>query len=882
MDHRRKVWEVEARVINAVSPNNKGIVQNLEKLAKESQVLVLWLDCDREGEAIAFEVIEICRRVNSRLDVFRAIFSTVTREDMLRAYNDLKRPNPFLRDAVAVRQEVDLRLGAAFTRLQTLGMRNLFNFQKKVISYGPCQLPTLGFVVERFIARRDFVPEKYWHITCEILFEGLKTKFTWQRIRLFDQIVAAAIYEELCLSPKCFISHVSGKPVSKWKPKPLNTVDFVKLAVSKLKFPSQAVMSIAEKLYNKGLISYPRTETNSYNPTINIRQLVSIQKGSRDYGDYASKLIDMNNFESPKGGNKDDKSHPPIHPLKIPSESLTREEQQVYDLITRHFLATCSKDARGFQTSVTLAIVDETFSASGLTVTQKNWLEIFPFDKWAENTLPSFFEGQSFDYPDCLFFEEGITTAPSLLTEKDLISLMDKNGIGTDATMHEHIKTIQDREYAVLEGGFFKPKPLGLAIVEGYNSQELDLAKPTLRAEMEEDMGRVANGTLDRETAVSRPIERMLKIFQFIVVNQKAIFEKMLFFYRNNGGNPRDDDDPEGESGDSRMGMNGGAREREVDRSIECTLPFAPRNKYVFECKKCKKNGFRVKSGKKVPFLGCGNYPECLQIIFLPFEVEKVEISDIQCENCFKKGETSFLCRIGFKDSVWSSLPADIIFTLSEEQDPLFCLAGCDVGLEQLGYQPKPKEEDPQRVIQYRGDYRATNQSSMKLEENQTSRNFDQRSMGLQSNSNFGSFGFGNQIKSSSNFNASGSFLENKKPNLPGNCYNCNEPGHFSRDCPNPKSRTNLLGPQNDYRPSSRIIEETGSILENIQCFFCKEFGHYSTSCPNRKVIKGINVSSHSSDFQRSLPPGERHVVVPRSKNWEKRRKSTIKKSYKE
>lgn len=112
-------------------------------------------------------------------------------------------------------------------------------------------------------------------------------------------------------------------------------------------------MEIAERLYNQGMISYPRTETNRFPPTMNLKDLVSHQANHPVWGEYARALVNYN-FENPRHGSKDDKAHPPIHPVKqITREQLqSNEEFAVYELITRHFLACCSKNALGLESEI--------------------------------------------------------------------------------------------------------------------------------------------------------------------------------------------------------------------------------------------------------------------------------------------------------------------------------------------------------------------------------------------------------------------------------------------------------------------------------------------------------------------------------------------------
>ncbi len=141
---------------------------NLKRLSQNSNVLILWLDCDAEGEAIAFEVIEICKQINRNLNIYRAHFSAVTTQDISRAFNNLIEPNRRLADSVEARQEIDLRIGASFTRFLTLTLQPRFaSLSSNLISYGPCQIPTLGFVVERYKKVKNFVPEAFWFISCK-------------------------------------------------------------------------------------------------------------------------------------------------------------------------------------------------------------------------------------------------------------------------------------------------------------------------------------------------------------------------------------------------------------------------------------------------------------------------------------------------------------------------------------------------------------------------------------------------------------------------------------------------------------------------------------------------------------------------------------------
>ena len=129
-------------------------------------------------------------------------------------------------------------------------------------------------------------------------------------------------------------------------------------------------------------------------------------------------------------GKNNDQAHPPIHPTKsIANAQLGAKEQKVYEFITRRFLACVSKNAKGKGTTVEIDIANERFEANGLVVLEKNYLDVYPYEKWETHTIPKYTVGETFK-PSKIGMNEGTTTAPSLLTEPELINLMDKNGIG--------------------------------------------------------------------------------------------------------------------------------------------------------------------------------------------------------------------------------------------------------------------------------------------------------------------------------------------------------------------------------------------------------------------------------------------------------------------
>ncbi|KAJ8552498.1 hypothetical protein ON010_g10050 [Phytophthora cinnamomi] len=500
----------------------KKIEKTLLKEARQSQWLVLWLDCDREGENIAYEVKCICEKSNRRLRVFRARFSALIPRDIIHAVQNLSEPNEKLSLAVDARSEIDLRIGAAFTRFQTMRIQSRFpalNQEKHVISYGPCQFPTLGFVVERFLKIQNFERESFYYISVTHQQtdqpDAPTTTFKWKRGHLFDRMACLCIYECLVESQTATIESVDKRPSWKRKPLPLTTVELQKRASRWLRISSEATMKAAESLYNKGFISYPRTETSKFKEGTDLMSLVRLHENHQQWGNYVTQqLLDGGKYEAPRHGNSDDQAHPPIHPTKCVDVNTLSDpnEKKVYEFVTLHFLACCSRDAKGSQTSIVMRMLGESFTASGLMVEERNYLDIYKYEKWNASAIPVYQRGDVFR-PTTVVMLSGETNPPPLLSEADLIAKMDSNGIGTDATIAEHIKTILKREYAVKVNNDtqFKPTTLGLALVLSYEHMGLELAKPVLRAAMENDCKAISLGQKDIQQVVKACMDQVLE-----------------------------------------------------------------------------------------------------------------------------------------------------------------------------------------------------------------------------------------------------------------------------------------------------------------------------------------------------------------------------------
>lgn len=633
----------EAEIEKYCPENFVDIKKTLERETRQCQALVIWTDCDREGENIGFEIIHVCKAVKPTIQVLRARFSEITPRAVRMACENLTEPDQRVSDAVDVRQELDLRIGAAFTRFQTLRLQKIFPevLAEQLISYGSCQFPTLGFVVERFKAIQSFVPEIFHKIKVTHDHRDGIVEFNWKRHRLFNHTACLVLYQLCMEDPMATVVEVSSKAKSKWRPQALDTVELEKLASRKLKINAKETMRIAEKLYTQGYISYPRTETNIFPRDLNLTALVEQQIPDPRWGAFAQSILERG-VPTPRNGNKSDQAHPPIHPTKY-TNSLQGDEQRLYEFIVRHFLACCSQDAQGQETTVEIDIAQERFVAHGLVILARNYLDVYPYDRWSDKTLPIYERGSRFQ-PSTVEMVDGETSPPQLLTEADLIALMEKHGIGTDATHAEHIETIKARTYVGLTPDKrFLPGHLGMGLVEGYDSMGYEMSKPDLRAELEADLKLICEGKKDKFVVLRQQVQKYKQVFIEAVAKAKKLDEALSQYF-------------------------GEGAEVAQQEAIYPTVPEPIR-----KCPQCNKD-MVLKTKKNGGFyLSCMGFPECRSAMWFPDSVLEASRDESVCPVC--QPHPVYRLKLKFKrGSLPPTMPLEFVG----------CIGGCDETLREI------------------------------------------------------------------------------------------------------------------------------------------------------------------------------------------------------
>ena len=259
-----------------------------------------------------------------------------------------------------------------------------------MISYGPCQTPTLGFCVDRHDQITNHKPEAFWvlQVACEAAGEK-RVNLDWDRGRCFDREVAVMFLNTVKGQQEGTVTSVTTKRKEKERPIALNTVELMRIASSGLGMGPAHAMQLAERLYTSGYISYPRTETTQYAEQFDLKEVVRQQQHTPDWADTCRALL-ASGLSKPRKGH-DAGDHPPITPCRAAGRGeLEGESWRIYDYIVRHFLATVSYNCKYDQTVAAVQVGGLTTTNITITITITNTqiIIIIPTLRWVWRHSP--------------------------------------------------------------------------------------------------------------------------------------------------------------------------------------------------------------------------------------------------------------------------------------------------------------------------------------------------------------------------------------------------------------------------------------------------------------------------------------------------------------
>jgi len=574
-----------------VPVKSKKVISGLKKEAKKADEVILATDEDREGEAISWHLAQALSLKNPKRIVFHEITETAINEA-------LKNPREIdmnLVNAQQARRILDRLVGYKLSPF-------LWKKVARGLSAGRVQSVAVRLVMEREKDRDAFKPEEYWTIKAVFIknkekFEALLFKAqgkNLEKLSLKDKLAAESILKDL-REAEYKVSQIIKKETKKNPAAPFITSSLQQEAWNKFRFPARLTMRLAQDLYEKGLITYHRTDSvNLSDLSLGLaKKFIETEfgKGYYLFRKYKSKARSQEAHEAIR----------PAYPEKTP-DSLSLEKQyfKIYDLIWRRFIASQMKEAIFDSTTVEISAKDYGFKATGQILKFDGFLKIYPV-KFEENQMPSLEENEILQLQK-LLSEQHFTQPPARYTEASLIKALEENGIGRPSTYAPILSTIQARNYIEKdENKRFKPTEIGSIVNDILVEHFPAVVDISFTAKMENELDEVAEGKDDW-------IKTCWDFYKPFEKNLKEKYEEV----KKKTGKPAGKNCPEcGSPMIERFGRYG--KFYACSKFPECKhTESLKENKIDIACPKCKQGKLAAKRTKKGKvFYGCDRFPKC-------------------------------------------------------------------------------------------------------------------------------------------------------------------------------------------------------------------------------------------------------------------------------
>ncbi len=448
------------------------IIANLKKLAEDAQDIYLAPDPDREGEAIAFHIMDILKSKTRHFH--RVLIHELTKKGIEEALQHTQVPNVHKYDAQQARRKLDRLVGYQISPL-------LWQKVQRGLSAGRVQSVAVKIICDREREIRKFVPEEYWTITADLLallppeFKAELIKINNKKVKISNETQAQAIFQDL-EKAAFFVSEIKAKTVKKNPLPPFITSKLQQDAINRLKFSAKKTMVVAQQLYEgveigtggpEGLITYMRTDSIRISPDAANEAQTYI---SKTWGtDYA-----LNSPRFFKNKNNAQDAHEAIRPTSVfntPEKLknfLTPDQFRLYDLIWKRFVASQMAQALIDQKTILIQATEKyLFSVSGSTVKFPGFMTLYSLPEDIKEpdiqSLPEVEAGSALKTLQILPKQHFTKPLPRF-TEASLVKELEKNGIGRPSTYASILTVIRDKGYVELINKFFVPSELGFIV----------------------------------------------------------------------------------------------------------------------------------------------------------------------------------------------------------------------------------------------------------------------------------------------------------------------------------------------------------------------------------------------------------------------------------
>lgn len=626
-----------------VLKEKKDVISQIKKASEKADVILLAPDPDREGEAIAWHIMEILKDVNS--NVKRVLFNEITRKGVVHGLENPRELDRNLFESQQARRVLDRLVGYELSPL-------LWRKVKRGLSAGRVQSVALRLIVEREKEIEAFISKEYWNLGCMLasgkdVFKATLAKVDGKKAEIGNGQDADTI-EEILKGKPYVIKQINEKKSYKKPSPPFITSTLQQEAARKFSFPAKKTMQIAQKLYEgieigkdkepTGLITYMRTDSTrvSADAITSARDFITERFGANFVPE--KPVI----YKSRKDAQDAHEAIRPTDAMKSPEmvEKLLDEAGtsgrdrndllKLYSLIWKRFIASQMKNAVLDIVQVDIDRANLQLRAQGTTVSFPGFTAVYEEGRdnsesdEAEGRLPPLKQGQELDLKKILK-EQKFTQPPPRFSEATLIKELEEKGIGRPSTYANIISTVITRKYVEREKGRFKPTELGSIVTEILVASFPEILNVEFTAQMEQKLDDVEENKVEWKVLIGDfygKFHSTVKKAETDVQSLKSRIEetdidcalcgaKMVVRWGRNGKFLACSKYPECKN-TKEIRMESG--------TIQIVEPEARNEK----CPTCGK-GMVVRKGKFGSFLGCVDYPACrgTMPLLLPFKCPK-------------------------------------------------------------------------------------------------------------------------------------------------------------------------------------------------------------------------------------------------------------------
>lgn len=564
--------------------------KNFQELSKNASEFIGATDFDIEGEVILFNILRYIFKVN---DAKRMKFSTLTKEELIESYRNAYEHIIFpMVESGLTRHYLDALWGFNLTRALTLSLKDNGKRSFNVLSTGRVQGPCLAIIYEREQEIRNFKPVSYWQAKLKLEINKKIYIADYEKDKLWKKEEAEKL-KESCKVKEAIVEDVKKKQYKQSPPVPFSTTDLQAEAFNQFKFSPRQTLDIAEELYQRGYISYPRSSSQKLPKTVGYEKILRALATIPQYKEFAEEILSKGIIK-PIEGKKEDPAHPCVYATsEVPIfQELNPQQKKIYDLIARRTLSAFGSDAIRETTTIILNVNNNRFILTGKTTVYSGWMKAYePYLSVEEQVLPQVKVGEKLSIIGLEILEKQ-TEPPARYSQGSIIKELERKNLGTKATRAEILQTLYDRRY--IEGKSIKITSLGEAVVKVLKEFSPDILSEELTRHFEQEMELVFNGKKTKEEVIAEAKQVLSPILTVFKTNQEKIGAILSSALRD----------------------------------------FLNEERTLGDCPSCKSGKLIVRKNKNGNFfVGCSNYPSCKVTYPLPHASKIVRTGKV-CKLC--------------------------------------------------------------------------------------------------------------------------------------------------------------------------------------------------------------------------------------------------------